>query len=760
MTTRSDKTISIAFVVPFGSKGGDYFPDALAGLLCARARGLGHRAAIARVYYDGTDAAKDAAIRARLGAWLAEAAADLIVVERLFDPAPITAHLAAFPRARAVYVTRGDELGEAHEPISWAIGASSTPTRAGHRRTPETGEIVRSFEDLVDHVARGADPCGVPGVARIEGGRAVAGEPSRPAPLPRPFRAALDATIIADGDPPPARSKTIFGNAGCPYASDPLEAPHYRGLVLVDRAARLGCAFCNMGGDYQKRPDGEVVGELIEQARFYAEGVPELEELVLSAQHALRYLPGLLSAARGMRPLRWLFPARADAFVRERERIERAIDVARDTGHRLEVYLSGFEAFSDRELERYHKGVSARELVRAVEAMRELHAAHPDVFDYARARGHSLILFNPWTSPEDLGESVEAMRAHGLCELFDELGRNRLRLYEGLPITAAAERDGAIASAWEQGGEGAARRKGYPTERPWRFLDRRTALARELSEGLRERLGGATELAQLAAAVRYARAHEGPAAQVLEAVERLRALLASRTAGAHHAAAVVPFAGACNNGCETCSNRDRWLDDREAALLSRVDEARRRGLPISLAGREPALHAAFALVLARARGADRREVAVVTNGRRFAYARFAAASVRAGLSAASVKLFGPDAETADAIARVEGAFAQAVEGVIALGHAGASALEVRVPVHARTLDRLERYVPLASRLGASALFVEVALDALGLENARRAVDDVATLIAKCDAAGLAIETAPLASGTARFDRLPAAGPRR
>ena len=80
----------------------------------------------------------------------------------------------------------------------------------------------------------------------------------------------------------------------------------------------------------------------------------------------------------------------------------------------------------------------------AIAAMRDLARQHPEAFSYNRARGHSLILWNPWTTPEDLAASAAVLREQGLAEMFHEPARNRLRLYEDLPIYYAARRDGAL----------------------------------------------------------------------------------------------------------------------------------------------------------------------------------------------------------------------------------------------------------------------------------------------------------------------------
>ncbi len=753
--------LSIAFVLAFGDADEGFFPDTLLAQLCARARERGHRAAMARVYHAPRD--REGVVSKRLETWLSERSADLVVVDRVVDPGPLRAHVGASPGRHALYVFRGESFDPV-EGVDLALGVLPGATRAGTtRRTPSVPMLVRAFEALVDALADARDPLTVPGVVRLDGDALVSGPPlPREAPSPGPYRAAADWEVISLGPAPRVIRKTLFGNAGCPFADDPLANPHYARVRLpVDApVARLGCAFCDLGGDYEKRPDAEVVAHLVEQARFWIERAPDVTEFVLSDQYALRYLAALLRAAHGagVRPSRWLFAARVDTFVRERARVLSAIDAAEETGHAIELYLSGFEAFCDAELARYNKGVTVREQLEAVEAMRALARAHPRRFSYARARGHSLILWSPWTTPSDLAETAANVRAHGLAELFHEMGRNRLRLYRDLPITYAAERDGALADAWEPGDEGVARRKGYNPERPWRFLDARTRRGYALARALRERLGHEHEAAQLTAVARHvADETDDSLAGLDDLITALDALCGERTAampsrGAGERASVVRFAGACNNRCGACANGDRWLADDREAVLARVDEARRAPGPVALAGREPTIHPAFLEAVARARGGDRRAVGVVTNGRRFVYDRFAEASARAGLSAASVKLFAVDGAVADAVTRSPGAHAQALAGVANLV-AQRVAVELRAPLHRENLSAYASYADLAASLGLRQVRVECALDAVGLAKLGAAAVAVRALSSRCAALGVALEAAPLSAATTAFDRV-------
>ncbi len=173
-----------------------------------------------------------------------------------------------------------------------------------------------------------------------------------------------------------------------------------------------------------------------------------------------------------------------------------------------------------------------------------------------------------------------------------------------------------------------------------------------------------------------------------------------------------------------------------------------------LAGREPSVHPRFLALVRRARGEDRRTVAVVTNGRRFSVPGFAEAAVRAGLAGASVKLFGPRADLADACSRDPGGFDQAVAGIRALTAAGLEGLELRLPLSAGVLDAVADYADLARTLGAGQLRLEVALDAVGLDRLADAAAAVDRLSARCAALGLPLEVSPLAAGTRDLDRLP------
>lgn len=737
--------LSIAIIIPFGNDGGSYFSDTLEARMCEEAKLLGHRARLVRVTYDGTSAERDAEIGARLAAWLAEHDVDLVVTQRFFDPGPIVAHRRRAANRRVLLIAPGD-LPSTLDGVDFVLGDGSARPSLPRREMIPSDQLLDVWVHTLDALVRGESVAAVAGVATVEGGRVVPGVPLGPPTRRRPFRATVACDSIAATAPRAVRHRTLQGTFGCPYSGDPMKTAHFDGVSLPTNGfvARLGCSFCPMGGDYIAGTDESIVRDLLEQATFWAENDPDVEEFVLSDQHPIRYLGRVMdgAGARGLRRMRWLFAARADAFIREAETLERAVRSALDAGQCLEVYLTGFESFSDVELARYNKGIDVAQQLKAIANMRALHVRHPSAFEYARSRGHSLILWNPWTEPSDLRATVDTVRENGLRDLLQDLGRNRLRIYPNLPIFHAAARDG-LADAWDDAGDGTARGLGYAAEYPWRFRDERTRVAFALSVALRAKLGSESELAQLAAVTAFAESGASVGTPVDDVVDRVRGRVecleralgdvrraesteASRRPSVRRAS-VVMFTGACNNGCSSCSNGDAWLDDGVEALEARVDRARESGFPIVLAGREPTLHVGFLKLVARARGADARLVAIVTNGRRFAYERFVAAATRAGLASASVKLFGPDPGTADAFTRAPDSHAQGVLGLSNLSRAGV-VTQGRIVLHRDVLDRAHEIVDVAARAGASQLSLDVQLDAVTLDrldDAALAVDRVA-----------------------------------
>jgi pyruvate-formate lyase-activating enzyme len=760
--------LRIAMVTAFGTRKGGYFSDVLLGLLCSDARMLGHDATMVRVYYDGADGTADADVSARLARWLVDQQIDLVVADRVLTSEPFAQWKARRAGGRMLLLPPPEGMGPVLAGDA-AIGYRPYERRSEHGEMGD--EVRRAFAMWLATGLASPRDVDIPGLSAVHDGHlepparslvAASGGP------PLDYRPVVECEVIAAaGDAAiPLTPYAVFGNGGCPYSRDVGQAAPYRDLPLPKggELLRKGCAFCTMGGDYDKRPDDDTVASVLRQVAYLTEHLRKPHVFVLTDQHPLRYLTQLLESAerRGVRAVTWLLETRADWLVEHRDALEKSIAIAKRTGMRLELYLIGFESFSDEDLELFNKGTTCAGLLAAVELARELARVHPDHFGFTRERGHSLILFHPWTSPERLLASGETLRAHGLSDFFHDMTRNRLRLYPRLPIFALAKAQGLAAEAWE-GDEASrtARAKGYSVDIAWRFADPRATLAYEACRRLRGAFGDETEISQLLAVARWVEQMDRgqpPAAESMRGLEAAVAKLAACFGELLHGsrgerAVPVFFAGACNNGCQGCENRDRFLPDAAAALGERVDQARAARLPLMLAGREPTLHPDFVMLVQRARGADGRRVGVTSNGRRFAYRRYAEEVIRAGLSDASIKVFAGRPAEADAVARVEGAFLQAMTGIDNLVRGGVR-VEIRLPLHARALATLPLYPELARAHGVGRIRLEVALDSLGLDALGEADAALRALATGCRAADVHLTASPLPSGMRGFDRLP------
>jgi MoaA/NifB/PqqE/SkfB family radical SAM enzyme len=129
----------------------------------------------------------------------------------------------------------------------------------------------------------------------------------------------------------------------------------------------------------------------------------------------------------------------------------------------------------------------------------------------------------------------------------------------------------------------------------------------------------------------------------------------------------------CNNRCLFC--HDALRHDGTAVPVEHAREeiaaGRSRGAErLVLSGGEPTIHPAFVDLVAAGRAAGYRWVQAITNGRMFAYDRFAERAVAAGLDEVTVSLHGHTPELHDGLVGVQGAFAQTLRGIRTLQRLG------------------------------------------------------------------------------------------
>jgi len=136
---------------------------------------------------------------------------------------------------------------------------------------------------------------------------------------------------------------------------------------------------------------------------------------------------------------------------------------------RIGVYASGIESFAAEDLARFNKETTPEDGLRAITLFRRLQADFPERFSY---EGLTFILFTPWTTLETLHLNAGLLSFLRFTEIGN-LFEARLRLHPDLPITALAERDGAVIAEELDPVLVSNRRKLFEREVPWRFLEPR-----------------------------------------------------------------------------------------------------------------------------------------------------------------------------------------------------------------------------------------------------------------------------------------------
>ena len=152
----------------------------------------------------------------------------------------------------------------------------------------------------------------------------------------------------------------------------------------------------------------------------------------------------------------------------------------------------------------------------------------------------------------------------------------------------------------------------------------------------------------------------------------------------------VRLTWACNNRCRFCLDAD--VKDSKSVDSGELKEQIRQGAEqgcrrLILSGGEPTIHPDYLDLLAYGRQSGYDWVQTITNGRMFAYKKFADKAVAAGLCEATFSMHGHTAEMHDHLVGVEGAFKQSLRGLETLLDAGV-VVSVDVVINALNLEQL------------------------------------------------------------------------
>ncbi len=508
--------------------------------------------------------------------------------------------------------------------------------------------------------------------------------PSTPDAL-RPFCPVIDRITIGvpideRGEQHPVR-KTLDTNKGCPFSDQIIDNRVFADVTLTDPSISMaGCAFCPMGGDYVALPWRKAVEKHLDHIAYYQQRMPQLDEIVLRDQHAIRYAPELLKGAiaRGLRPFGLLVPGRGDAILRFGEAMQEASEAAAGTGFWWTIYLIGFESFSQPQLDLYNKGVTVDQYGDALRQMRALHRRFPDGFRLYAAGASSFILFSPWTTLDDLRANVDFCKQHAVWRLARGLTTTRMRLYPNLPLYHKAKHDGLLRDFVATDGRGAAH-TGYAAEAGWVYRDTRVAVVENLHERLRRHCNVDELVGLLDTCERHVRRCDGTDVDQIEAhwieLRRLwrkdKAALAATSLSTierkqrasqirSKAERTVLVGRHCNNHCRTCIAEHAQHQEDEQRLAQAVKVAASDGR-VTVAGREPLLLAGLPRLLRSTDGA--RRIELVSNGRALASPRVATKLQRAGVTDLLLKRHRLADVDEDNYCRADGAGAQFWRGI-------------------------------------------------------------------------------------------------
>ncbi len=164
----------------------------------------------------------------------------------------------------------------------------------------------------------------------------------------------------------------------------------------------------------------------------------------------------------------------------------------------------------------------------------------------------------------------------------------------------------------------------------------------------------------------------------------------------------VRISRTCNNHCEFCLDSD--VQDGTFVPADEVRSEIDRGLEggatrLILSGGEASIHPEFLDLVSYGKAKGFRHVQTITNGRMFAYHRFAAKAVEAGLDEVTFSLHGHTPDLGDAMTGVPGSFAQTIAGIRNVVATGRCIVSGDVVVNRRNVAHLRQILDLFVSLG-------------------------------------------------------------
>ncbi len=216
----------------------------------------------------------------------------------------------------------------------------------------------------------------------------------------------------------------VLQQIGCPHAGRkkrlslnfPTALNQYHNHTL--KVDVKGCSFCDVAVD--KGYCGALpLSVVVDQIR----GLPEDHTgrkipFELINENPLHGLPGLLRTITqekiAISQINLIM--RADWFLKGEARLREALRLSAEMDACLFMSSMGFEAFDDRLLAHFHKGVDVRTNIKAINLMRQFKMEFPRQWKYSRTEGaiHGFIHPTPWDTAESWANTQKTISIHGL----------------------------------------------------------------------------------------------------------------------------------------------------------------------------------------------------------------------------------------------------------------------------------------------------------------------------------------------------------
>ena len=218
----------------------------------------------------------------------------------------------------------------------------------------------------------------------------------------------------------------VLQQIGCPYAAreNPVDIDYPTFLKTAAgkkiSLKQKGCGFCDVATD-----KGMVAALKNDRVIHQIASLPDAADgrkipFELINENPLPGLPRLLEQVRrqGLGLSQINLTLRADWLLKSRDRLEESLESARDMGSRIVLSSIGFEAFNDTILRNLNKGLTVATNLAAIDLIRHMKTAFPEVLGYLRNEGgnHGFIHPTPWDSIEtetDQGRVIEKHRLAG-----------------------------------------------------------------------------------------------------------------------------------------------------------------------------------------------------------------------------------------------------------------------------------------------------------------------------------------------------------